>query len=108
MLTNLAKNYELTVLSNCNEIHWPIMERKFNILSYFHHTFSSHLIGETKPGRAVFMHVLDSIQADPGEVIFFDDNQVNIDSANKLGITGIKVNCPADVILFLRSNDLLM
>ena len=33
LLTRLAEDYELTVVSNCNEIHWPIMENKFGILS---------------------------------------------------------------------------
>lgn len=105
LLTDLAKEYRLSVLSNCNEIHWPIMEEKFCILSHFHHTFSSHLIGEAKPGNRIFMHVLNSIQADPAEVLFFDDNSINIAAANNIGITGVQVNGPDDIERYFRSND---
>ena len=54
LLLKLAKDYQLSVLSNSNVVHWPLMESKFNVLRYFHHTFSSHLIGLTKPDISIY------------------------------------------------------
>ncbi len=92
LLKELGKNYNLSVLSNCNEIHWPIMKYDFEILKFFKNAFSSHLIGNTKPNIAVFNHVLKELKAAPSDVLFFDDNEKNIAAAKCIGITAIQVN----------------
>ncbi len=105
LLARLAEDYQLTVVSNCNEIHWPIMENKFGILSYFDHAFSSHLVGQAKPDEKFFLHVLSAVQAEPADVLFFDDNRINVTAANNIGLTGVLVNGPGDIEHYFRSND---
>jgi len=92
MLKYLGQDYTLSVLSNCNEIHCPLLKYEFKILNYFKNSFLSHLIGKTKPDVAIFYHVLRELKTAPSDILFLDDNQENIDSANSIGMTAIQVN----------------
>jgi len=107
ILTRLNENYHLSVLSNCNEIHWPIMEYDFEILQYFQNHFSSHLVGMTKPDPLLFAHVVDELKADPQEILFFDDNEKNVEAAEKLGINSVLVDGINDVKEYLVSTKIL-
>lgn len=91
LLHALARKYDLAILSNCNEIHWPIMERDFGIFDYFKHTFSSHLVGITKPSEAIYHHVVAQLRCEPGDILYFDDSEKNVEAATRLGIKGIQV-----------------
>jgi putative hydrolase of the HAD superfamily len=42
-----------------------------------------------KPEEAIYRDVLRGLGAAPHETVFFDDIQINIDAANKLGIHGV-------------------
>lgn len=92
LLKQLRKNYKIAVLSNCNELHWPRMQSEFKLLECFNHTFSSHLIHKVKPDHCSFQHVIDELKVEPNKILFFDDNQSNINAANELGILSIQVN----------------
>lgn len=56
---------------------------------YFARLFFSSGIGLTKPQPGVFRHVLDALEADPGQVVFIDDKHENVDTAKALGINAI-------------------
>lgn len=107
MLKELNQDYNLSVLSNCNEIHWPIIKYDFGILKYFNNAFFSHLIGKTKPDVAVFYHVLKELKASPSDILFLDDNQKNIEAADSIGITAIRVNGIDEVKKQLKSLNIL-
>ncbi|WP_460432919.1 HAD-IA family hydrolase, partial [Arthrobacter tumbae] len=53
---------------------------------HFSRTFFSGQLGMTKPDRRVFKHVLDELHARAEDSIFIDDNALNIDTAQALGI----------------------
>jgi len=53
--------------------------------------FVSHLTGRIKPDRGAFEHVLQSLGCSPAEVVFFDDNALNIEAARTLGIQARQV-----------------
>lgn len=108
LLEKLSKHYHLSVLSNCNEIHWPIMEYEFNILKHFNCCFSSHLIGATKPNDSAFIHVLENLKTQAEDVLFFDDNIENVRAANALGISAVQVNGIKAVEDYLFKNNLLV
>lgn len=103
MLKALARQYDLAILSNCNEIHWPMMKRDFGIFDYFKHAFSSHLVGITKPSEAIYHHVVEQLRCEPGDILYFDDNEKNVEAAKLLGIQGIQVMGLDAVKDYLRS-----
>jgi putative hydrolase of the HAD superfamily len=92
-IENLAKNFNVYLLSNTNEIHYQFIDgyvaEKFNGLSFkslFKHTFLSHEIKLRKPNPAIFSHVMSHSNLFPHETLFIDDTLEHINSAKQLGI----------------------
>ena len=84
--------------TNTNKIHQEYWEKNFpRVRSSFEQLFVSSEIGLRKPDAEAFEYVLDTISVKPGELLFFDDSQENIEGANKLGIQTVLVTNPASV-----------
>jgi glucose-1-phosphatase len=62
-----------------------------SFLACFDSAFSSHLLGEIKPDRAVFETVLCALRVDASAVRFFDDSRANVDAARTFGIAACLV-----------------
>jgi HAD superfamily hydrolase (TIGR01509 family) len=91
MLARIPRRYQRALLSNSNPLHWPRVLGEMNLGASFDHHFVSHLTGRIKPDREAFEHVLESLGCEPGHVLFFDDNALNIDAARALGIHAVRV-----------------
>lgn len=79
-------------LSNTNVIHWPRVLREPGFEQLFHHHFPSHLTGRLKPDPDVFEHVVDALQCVPSEILFLDDQPLNVAAARKAGLTAVAVS----------------
>lgn len=93
LLTKLARQHQLFLLSNTNSIHL----RKFNkiieeltgvpgIDSFFSKTYYSHVVGMRKPNQEIFQKVIDDNKLEPSKTFFIDDNKSNIEGAQTVGI----------------------
>jgi len=71
-------------LSNTNGLHWAVMQ-EWGLASAFDHVFLSYRMGLVKPDREVFEQVALALGVAAAQVIFLDDNAVNVDQA---AITG--------------------
>ena len=49
-------------------------------------TFASHLIDRIKTDHDAFEHVADAIGIAPHEILFVDDNRINVDAARAFGM----------------------
>ena len=47
----------------------------------FAHCFLSHELGLIKPDREIYDHVVAELSCRPEEILFLDDNQLNIEGA---------------------------
>ena len=54
----------------------------------FEHVFVSSRIGLVKPDPAIYNHAVAAMGAEPGEVTFVDDKEVNVDGAVQAGLRG--------------------
>lgn len=97
-ISELAKDYNVVILSNTNSIHIRRFNEIFNqSTSYnlpsdlFHKTYYSHEIKDRKPNISCFQHVLNDGGMVPEKTIFYDDNLDNINAANDLGIKTVLV-----------------
>ena len=96
-LLRLRQRYNVFLLSNINELHerWitDYMEREHNIQDfetrYFDGVYYSHLIRLRKPDREIYEYVLADAELIPGETMFFDDLQINVEAARQVGIQGV-------------------
>ena len=85
-LMNLRNEYSLGCLSNTNPIHLKRIKDKWNIPGYFDYSFFSHELGCVKPDREIFEQVLAKVPFDKSKIAFFDDNPLNVQAAESLGI----------------------
>ncbi|MCC9177689.1 HAD family hydrolase [Arthrobacter sp. zg-Y750] len=63
---------------------------------HFAKTYFSGPLGMTKPDRRIFELVLKDLHAEPGDVVFIDDNEANISAARALGIRTVHFRPPGD------------
>jgi len=91
MLARIPRRYQRALLSNSNPLHWPRVLDEMRLGAAFDSHFVSHLTGRIKPDRQAFEHVLQSLGCRPAQVLFFDDNLLNIEAARTLGMHAVQV-----------------
>ena len=74
------------VLSNTNALHWQTQPDAKAIRGLFDHSFLSYEIGAVKPEREIFDYVLAELGLRGSDVLFLDDNQINVEAARELGL----------------------
>jgi HAD superfamily hydrolase (TIGR01509 family) len=107
MLALLAQRCTLACLSNTNSVHWPHIRDTLGLNGLLHRYYLSHEIGHLKPARAAFEHVLADLGRHPSCIVFLDDNQLNVDAAQAVGIQAYRTIGIAEVQTALRSLGLL-
>jgi HAD superfamily hydrolase (TIGR01509 family) len=95
-IASIPRRYTRAVLSNSNSLHWSRVMNEMRLGPAFDHHFSSHLIGKIKPDAEVFHHVLESLDCKSHEVLFLDDNLLNVDAARELGMHAVLVRGAAE------------
>ena len=91
LLAAAREQYTTACFSNSNELHWEGKLVEMGLNRCFDHYFASHLMGIVKPDPEGFYHVIEKLQVKPGDIAFFDDNQLNVDAARSVGIVAIRV-----------------
>lgn len=94
-------------LSNTNELHWNEQRDADVLQRLFELRFLSHELGLVKPDREIFEHVLSDLGLIGGEVLFLDDNQINVDGALRVGLDAHVVKGVDAARELLRSRGLL-
>ena len=91
LLQQLAASHRLACLSNTNALHWPRVCDEMGLAHYFEFTFASHLVGMLKPDLEMFQHVVEQLGVPPERILFLDDNQLNVASAQVAGMVARRV-----------------
>ncbi len=101
LVSHLASDHQLLVLSNTNGIH----VKKFNeflkantgkddLNHFFDAVYFSHEIKMRKPDAEIYEFVLEENNLNPEETLFLDDNKTNLEAAEKLGIKTQHIDHP--------------
>ena len=77
------------ILSNMGDNVLESIEREFSWLGNFDVLVWSYQLGIAKPDPAIYLYILKKLGTEPGETLFIDDKQVNIDAARQLGMKAI-------------------
>lgn len=85
-----AKGYKIYMLSNTTEDTYE--EHIKNIEYLFDGIVLSYRIHHIKPNNAIYEELINKYNIDPKETLFIDDREDNMQTANKYGIKGRKVN----------------
>jgi putative hydrolase of the HAD superfamily len=97
-LQELTSNFELYLLSNTSVIHSRIFlnnqlgPKGENLFGLFKKAHFSYEMGLVKPNPLIYHQVLKENNLKAEEVVFFDDNAANIESASTLGIDSILID----------------
>ena len=86
LVSRLSRQTQLFLLSNTNELHFTYAKEHFPILKFFRHYFVSYQIGAMKPSAAIYRHVIQTLRANPHDLLFIDDVEKNVLGAQELGI----------------------
>jgi putative hydrolase of the HAD superfamily len=74
------------VLSNTNALHWEGQIDHEVVQNLCHHAFLSYRLGLLKPDRDCYEAVLAELDCPAQQVLFIDDNAINVDGAKAVGM----------------------
>lgn len=107
LLAALKTTYRLAFYSNTSDLHLPRLLNDVGLAKYFERTFASYEIGYFKPDHNGYRYVLSEMQVSPDEVLFIDDNQINVEGAAAVGIRARKAFQHEEVKRVLREEGCL-
>lgn len=96
-IRELRKRKRVIMLSNTNAIHfdnWALDEFKkdgHDIDYYFDHCYLSYKMHCAKPEEEIFDRVIENEENEPGEILFIDDGEKNVEMARRKGFNAILV-----------------
>ena len=96
LIAELPDDLDVGVLSNTNALHWNGQKQHAEVQALFTRTYLSYLLDMVKPDQEIFDHIVADLDCAPGEVVYFDDNQLNVDAASAAGLIAAVAKCPAD------------
>ena len=95
---------KIYAMSNIGKEDFADLEHKMD-WSLFDDVYASGDVGMRKPDPDFFRYVLDKIKIAPDRVIFVDDKQENVASANSIGMNSVLFNESTILDLKRRLND---
>ena len=107
LLRDVRGDVMRATLSNSNALHWSRIMHEMAFEPHFHHHFASHLIDRIKPDHDAFAHVVATLGVRPDEVLFVDDNAINVDAARHYGLHAYRCVGPGEVRARLAAAGLL-
>jgi putative hydrolase of the HAD superfamily len=89
--------YRTSILSNMQHDMIEHVRRSFPWVQRFHCQIFSAEVGSVKPEPLIYEKCIDCLAVAPGEALFIDDREVNLDAAREQGIPGVKVESIAQL-----------
>jgi HAD superfamily hydrolase (TIGR01509 family) len=87
MVMSISSDLDVGLLSNTNELHWTTQQDNSAIQSLFPRAYLSYDLGLAKPDAEIFEYLVADLDLAPSEVLFVDDNAINVAGARAVGIT---------------------
>lgn len=110
LIHNIRQKYPVYLLSNTNNIHITASNNYLkkahginNLDLLFDKLYLSYEMGLWKPDAEIYREVLRANRLQPNEVIFFDDNHHNIESAKAIGMQTILVEPPTSIVEYCKN-----
>ena len=107
LLEELKGKVVLASLSNTNALHWERVVNEMNFIHLFDYNFPSHETRLLKPDVETFLHAAKVIGVDAKEIVFFDDNEMNVEGAKNAGLDAVRVKGLEEARLQLKLRGLL-
>jgi epoxide hydrolase-like predicted phosphatase len=82
--------YRLVALSNTNDLHFRQIRVQYPALRFFDAMVLSYEVGVAKPDRRIYDAAVVRAECSPGECLFIDDIEVNVEAARAAGMEAIR------------------
>ncbi len=89
LLPKLKRNYKIFALTNVAKDWLLFKVNKFKLNNFFDLIISSCNEGVAKPNKEIFLSLIKKAKINPGESVFIDNFERNIESARELGFQTI-------------------
>jgi HAD superfamily hydrolase (TIGR01509 family) len=91
LVEEVARRVRIGCFSNTNALHFQEHFRHWPLLGRFDDRFLSYELGVLKPDRAAFERVAAALAVAPNQILFLDDNDLNVDGARAAGFMARRV-----------------
>jgi putative hydrolase of the HAD superfamily len=99
----LSKRYRLALLSNTDPIHVRHLEAAYSFFSFFPTRIYSCSEGASKPNPLIYSAALRALKVRAGEALYIDDIAAYVEAAQRLGMSAIQFQSPAQLTADLKS-----
>lgn len=106
LLDELAARYRIALLSNTNAVHWGRDDIAGVLDPLFDGVFLSFRTGLLKPDRESFEQVLRHYGCAAGSILFLDDNPLNVEAAQGIGLKACLTRGPDGIRDALTAHDI--
>lgn len=89
IMKRLHAHYKVGILTNADDDEIKQIVRHYSLSGYFDGLLVSSAVGVIKPEPEIFELACEQLEVAPEEAVFVDDNQINVDGAERVGLTGI-------------------
>ena len=103
-----SKDYKIVALTNWSAETFPIALERFEFLHWFEGIIVSGEEKTRKPFNDIYNLTLERFNIKAENAIFIDDNLRNIEAANNLGINGIQFESPEQLIINLKTFNIIL
>jgi HAD superfamily hydrolase (TIGR01509 family) len=86
VVTRLAGDYPLFLLSNTNALHFEYIQENYPVLKHFSQFVLSYQVGSRKPEKGIYQHLIQQAGTAPGQILFIDDKMPFVVAAREHGI----------------------
>jgi putative hydrolase of the HAD superfamily len=93
------KKLKCVLATNQEKYRLEYMKKEMDFETTFDKIYSSNLIGFKKPAPPYYRYIINDLNENPSNIIFYDDRQENIESAKSLGINSILYNTDLKLII---------
>ena len=107
LIDRIPSTFACAILSNTNAVHWERIDVPGNFGDRFDRYFLSYESGLLKPDRESFLQVSAGYGCHPEEILFFDDNPVNVAAAENESINAVCVQGAEELETALINNGIV-
>lgn len=90
LIQKLGEKHRLLLLSNTNEIHFPMLREVYPMLGRFDDHILSYRVGALKPSAKIYREAIARAHCRPEECFFTDDIPAYVEAAREHGIDAVQ------------------
>lgn len=109
LIRRLKSNYKLYLLTNITEMN-DLYNRNLGVYELFDGLFKSFEMKLKKPNPMIYDKVISDLNLEPQEILFIDDDIINLIAAQKIGVKTILFNVlensPEELEGFLKLHEI--